>query len=411
MIEYAKFKLSNGLQVVNHYDPSSAVVAVDVLYNVGARDEDPGSTGLAHLLEHLMFGGSVNVSDFDREMELAGGWNNAWTTNDFTNFYEVVPAGNVETAFWLESDRMLGLAFSPRSLDVQRRVVVEEFKQTCLNRPYGDMNHLMRSLLYKVHPYRWPTIGLVPEHIERVALGQVEEFFNARYSPDNAVLSVAGNITPGRTRELAEKWFGDIPRRNPAKRSLPAEPPFDGPRRLTARGNVSATALTIAFPMCGRGAEGYEAADIVTDILSTGTSSRFRHELLKRHSIFTEADAAIAGSEEPGYLTIGCRLNDGRQSTAAEAERLVWESLDRLTGGGVTETELTRAVNKFESHHTYGLIGVLPKAQALAHAVMCGYDINGIVPRYRALTVDDINSAARTIIAPARSATLLYLPR
>lgn len=410
MIEYSVHTLPNGLRVVHHRSPGAATVAVNVLYNVGARDEDPERTGMAHLFEHLMFGGSVNIADFDGEMELAGGWNNAWTTNDFTNFYSVIPKANINTALWLESDRMLRPAFSPKVLEVQRKVVIEEFKQTCLNKPYGDMNHYLRALLYKVHPYRWPTIGLTPEHIERVTGEDVERFFYSHYAPDNAVLVIAGDLTAEEAFGLAEKWFGDIPSRHPAPRYLPAEPAIDSPRELTAYGHVESSALTIAFPMAARGGEGYEAADIITDIFSTGISSRFKRGLLKTHDIFTEADAAISGSEEPGYLAIGARLRDADPDTARRAIDILWQEIDRLTTDGVTEEELARVLNKFESTHKFSATTLVAKAQNLAHAVMTGTDPNDTVARYRTLIPDSIATTARSLLRRDSSVTLTYLP-
>lgn len=410
MIEYSVNTLANGLRVVHHPSPGAATVAVNVLYNVGARDEDPEHTGMAHLFEHLMFGGSVNIADFDGEMELAGGWNNAWTNNDFTNFYSVIPKENINTALWLESDRMLRPAFSHKTLEVQRKVVIEEFKQTCLNKPYGDMNHHLRSLLYKVHPYRWPTIGLTPEHIERVTGDDVERFFYSHYSPDNAVLVIAGDLPAEEAFRLADSWFGDIPSRNPSPRQLPEEPAIKSPRTLTVKGHVEATALTIAFQMDARGGEGYEAADIITDIFSTGISSRFRRGLLKTHDIFTEADSAIAGSEEPGYLAIGARLRDGDPETARRAIEILWQEIDRLTADGVTEEELSRVLNKFESNHRFSTITLVSKAQQLAHAVMTGIDPNDTVPKYRTLTPDTIIDVARRMMRRERSVTLTYLP-
>lgn len=410
MIEFYRFQLSNGLRVVHHYNPSTAVIAMDVMYNVGARDEDAHHTGLAHLFEHLMFGGSVNVDDFDKQMELAGGVNNAWTSNDFTNFYSVLPAINAETAFWLESDRMLSLAFNPHSLEVQRQVVVEEFKQNYLGRPYGDIDHLIRSLLYKVHPYRWPTIGLKPAHIETVTPDIVRDFFFKHYGPDNAVLALAGNITPERVRHLAERWFADIPPRDIAPRNLPVEPPFTCQRRLQVNRNVPASAINIAFPMVARGEPGYEEADIITDILASGVSSRFR-TLLKKHPELTGADAAISGSEEPGYLTVACRARDNGPDGAARAERIIWDELLNITSDGITDCELRRAINKFESRHTYGLVGMLPIAQSLAMAEMTGCDINTTVPRYKELTVERVNATARAIMRPDNAAVLTVLAK
>ncbi|MDE7459599.1 MAG: insulinase family protein [Paramuribaculum sp.] len=410
MIEYSVCSLGNGLRVVHHRSPGAATVAVNVLYNVGARDEDPEHTGMAHLFEHLMFGGSANIADFDGEMELAGGWNNAWTSNDFTNFYSVIPKANINTALWLESDRMLRPAFSAKVLEVQRKVVIEEFKQTCLNRPYGDMNHYLRGLLYKVHPYRWPTIGLNPEQIAGVTGEDVERFFYAHYGPDNAVLAIAGDLEADEAFALAEKWFGDIPARHPAERRLPAEPPIEAPRELTAHGHVESTAITIAFPMAARGGEGYEAADIITDIFSTGVSSRFKRGLLKTHDIFTEADAAIAGSEDPGYLAIGARLRDADPETARRAIDILREEIDKLIDKGVGEDELERVLTKFESTHKFSATTLVAKAQNLAMAVMTGTDPNSTVARYRKLTPDHIAETARRILRREGSVTLTYLP-
>lgn len=410
MIEHTTFSLPNGLRFIHHQDPQSAMVAMDVLYNVGARDEDPSMTGLAHLFEHLMFGGSANIPDFDRQLELAGGWSNAWTSNDFTNFYSLLPAGNAETAFWLESDRMLSLAFSRRALDTQRRVVIEEFKQTCLNQPYGDMPHHLRALLYRVHPYRWPTIGLTPEHIKRVRLDDIKSFFYSHYAPDNAVVAVAGNITLDRTREFAERWFAEIPSRDIKPRVLPVEPPIEAPRTVEVKGRVPVPAITIAYPMGPRGGEHYEAADILTDILASGRSSRIQTDLLRQYPVFTEADASIIGSEDPGALTIACRLRSDSRRTINQAISILNDKIGKLITEGVTEHELTRAVNIFESRTRYAHTSVIQKAQSLASALLCGYDINSILPRYRSLTVSDINDAISAIIRPQASATLTYRP-
>lgn len=410
MIETASFTLANGLRVVHHADTSTAKVAVDILYNVGAKDENPQLTGMAHLFEHLMFGGSVNIADFDREVELAGGWNNAWTSNDFTNFYTVVPAVNAETAFWVESDRMLQLAFSDKALEVQRQVVVEEFKQTTLNRPYGDVDSLMRSLLYKKHPYRWQTIGLSTDHILAVTQDNVRNFFYSHYAPNNAVLSVAGNITLERTRELAEKWFGPVPRRHIAPRNYPQEPPVTSPRTLNVTRPVPATLLSVLYPMPGYSHPLFPAADILTDIFANGESSRFHRELIMEDSVFTEADASILGSEEPGYLLMGGMLVDGNADTVTTARQQLALQAQRICETPPSQEELERALNKFESNFVRSTTNYLSKARKIAIAEMHGENINDILLRYKALSVEDIQRAAKEILDPSRACTLIYLP-
>lgn len=408
MIDTGSFTLDNGLRVVHHLDASTPMMAVNVLYNVGAKDENPEHTGMAHLFEHLMFGGSANIADFDRAIELAGGWNNAWTTNDYTNFYDVLPAANAETAFWAESDRMLALAFSDKAIEVQRQVVVEEFKQTCLNRPYGDIGHLLRGLIYKVHPYRWPTIGLTPDHILGVCQDDVRDFFYSHYAPNNAVLAVAGNISFEHTRELAQKWFGNIPPREIAPRTYSMEPAATEPRRLEVTRDVPSTCIAIAYPMMPYGHPLYEAADILTDILSTGTSSRFQLELVAKGNILTEADASILGSDDPGYMLVTGRLADNSAATLEMAETALHEQLDRIASGGVSADELKRAVNKFESNLVFNNIGFLARAQAIAMSTIHSEDINDILPRYNRLTPDNITAAAREIIRPEACRTLIY---
>ena len=310
MIDFNRFTLSNGLRVIHNYDPTTAMVAVNVLYNVGSRDEDPSMTGLAHLFEHLMFGGSANIPDFDAEIERAGGMNNAWTSNDFTNFYDVAPARNFETLLWLESDRMLRLAFSEKSLEVQRNVVIEEFKQTHLNRPYGDLFHKLRSLVYRTHPYSIPTIGKEPAHIEKVTRDDVRDFFYSHYAPNNAVLAISGNVTPDQVRRGVERWFDSIPRRDIKPRTYQPEPLPDAPRELEVRGHVPQTCVVVAYPMPGYGQPGYIECDLITDILASGRSSRFYRRLLLGGDLFTSADASIIGSEEPGMLMLKGHLED-----------------------------------------------------------------------------------------------------
>ncbi|MDE5829057.1 MAG: insulinase family protein [Duncaniella sp.] len=406
------FTLGNGLRVIHNYDPATAMVAVDVMYNVGARDENPNLTGMAHLFEHLMFAGSENVSDFDGALERVGGISNAWTSNDFTNFYDVAPAANAETLFWLESDRMLSLSFSEKSLEVQRSVVIEEFKQTHLNRPYGDLSHHLRALLYSVHPYRYPTIGKEIDHLRRVTLDDLRSFYFSHYAPNNAVLAVSGNITSDRVRDLAEKWFGSIPRRDIAPRLYEQEPPVTSPRQERLVRDVPRAMVTIAYPMPGYGQPGYIECDLITDILANGRSSRFYRQLVMQGDLFSDADASISGSDEPGFLMLNGRLNRHDDASVAEARRILTEAASMLaTPGDVSEHELTRAVNRYESQATFSSMNYLNKAQTLAMAEMHGEDVNSIIPAYRSVTTSDITATAARILNPDSSVTIEYLPR
>lgn len=412
MIDYTLFELENGLRVVHHRDDTTGSVALNLLYNVGARDESPDLTGMAHLFEHLMFGGSVNVPDYDYSLEMAGGTNNAWTSNDFTNFYDTVPAGNEETAFWAESDRMLSLAFSEKSLEVQRGVVMEEFKQVCLNKPYGDMGHHLRSLIYTSHPYRYPTIGRELSHIERVTMADVKDFFYSHYAPNNAVLAVTGNITLERTRELAEKWFGPIPRRELKPRTYAPEPVQTAPRRKVVEADVPQTRLVIAFPMAAATHPDYRVADLLTDILASGNSSRFYRELVMGTDLFTAADASVAGTDEPGFLMVhACLRGSGDDRSVAEAEKALWAQLDRIAAGGCTDEELERALNRFETNAAFSQLSYLAKARELAKCVMQGVEINNIVADYRRITPDDIRRVASDLLRRERSNTLVYRSR
>lgn len=408
MIDYSLTSLPNGLRVVHHPDYSAHHVAVNLLYNVGARDESPELTGMAHLFEHLMFGGSPNVPDFDSTLEMAGGSNNAWTSNDFTDFYDILPRENIATAFWAESDRMLSLAFSPRSLEVQRKVVIEEFKQTCINRPYGDLGHLLRGLLYTRHPYRYPTIGRNISHIERVTMDDVRRWFFSHYAPNNAVLSVAGPVSADLTLSLAEKWFAPIPRREIARRDYEPEPPITESRRLEVTRPVPQTRIIIAFHTAAYGTKDYRTADLITDILASGNSSRFYRELVMGTDIFTQADASVAGSQEPGFLMITCSLRSNTPDTVRRAEEALWAQLRRIASEPVSDFELQRALNRFESNRTYAQLNFASKARELAIAVMSGEDINAVVPAYRAITPQDIQRVASRMFRPEHSCTLIY---
>lgn len=393
---------------MHHEDTGTQMVALNIVYDVGARDEHPDHTGFAHLFEHLMFGGSKHIPDYDVPLQLAGGENNAWTNNDITNYYLTVPAANVEIGFWLESDRMLELAFSPRSLEVQRGVVMEEFRQRCLNQPYGDAGHLLRPLVYRVHPYRWPTIGKDLSHIANATLDEVKDFFFRHYAPNNAVLAVTGHLSWDETRRLADKWFGPIPRRDIARRTLPQEPEQTEERRLTVERDVPLDALYMAFRMCGRGEADYYAFDALSDILSNGRSSRLTRHLVQERKLFSNIDAYVSGSRDAGLLYINGKPSSG--ATLEEAEAAVWEELERLVQEPVDERELEKVKNKFESTQIFGNINYLNVATNLAWFELTGKaeDIDREVERYRAVNVGQLQAVARRAFRRTNANVLYY---
>lgn len=403
-----KKTLDNGLRLVHHEDAGTQMVALNIVYDVGARDEHPEHTGFAHLFEHLMFGGSVHIPDYDTPLQLAGGENNAWTNNDITNYYLTVPKSNVETAFWLESDRMLELAFSEQSLDVQRGVVMEEFKQRCLNQPYGDVGHLLRPLAYRVHPYRWPTIGKELSHIAGATLDEVKSFFYRFYAPNNAVLAVTGNISWAETLRLADKWFAPIPRRNVPARQLPQEPPQTEERRRTVERNVPLDALFMAYPMCGREGADYYAFDILSDILSNGRSSRLNRKLVQEQKLFSALDAYISGTRDAGLLHISGKPSAG--ITLEQAEAAVRKELEVLKRELVGEQELEKVKNKFESSHIFGNINYLNVATNLAWFELTGQaeDIDCEVDNYRSVTAEHIHAVAQNTFRDANTVVLYY---
>lgn len=403
-----KLCLDNGLRLVHHEDRSTQMVALNIVYDVGARDEHPDHTGFAHLFEHLMFGGSVHIPDYDAPLQSAGGENNAWTNNDITNYYLTIPKPNVETAFWLESDRMLELAFSEQSLEVQRGVVMEEFKQRCLNQPYGDVGHLIRPLAYRVHPYRWPTIGKELSHIENATLDDVKAFFFRFYAPNNAVLAVTGNITWEETVALTEKWFGPIPRRNVPVRNLPQEPVQTQARRQTVEQPVPLDALFMAYHMCPRRHPDYYAFDILSDILSNGRSSRLNRRLIQEEKLFSSIDAYIAGTRDAGLLHINGKPADGVPLETAEAA--VRRELLLLQQTAIEEQELEKVKNKFESTQIFGNINYLNVATNLAWFELTGQaeDIDREVQQYRAVTAEQLKRVAQDAFREENSVVLYY---
>ena len=408
MITVNRHTLANGLRIVHSEDKNTQMVALNVLYNVGARDEHPDHTGFAHLFEHLMFGGSVNIPDYDTHVQNAGGENNAWTNNDITNYYITLPRQNVETGFWLESDRMLSLDFSERSLEVQRNVVIEEFKQRNLNQPYGDVGHLVRGLVYQAHPYQWPTIGKEPSHIENATLDEVKDFFFRFYAPNNAILAVTGNISFEDTVALAEKWFGPIPQRNVQPRNLPVEPVQTEERRLTVERNVPVDALHMVFHKCDRLHPDYYVFDMLSDLLSAGRSSRLIQHLVIERQVFGSIDAYISGSIDAGMFYVVGKLAPG--ITLEEAEGAVWKELEAMKTEDIAEEELEKVKNRYESEQIFSNINYLNVATNLAFFELIGRaeDINHEVEKYRAVTAQRIKEVAKHAFVRENCSVLYY---
>ena len=408
MIQFERFQLANGLRVIVHEDKSTPMAAFNLLYNVGARDESPDKTGFAHLFEHLMFGGSRNVPNFDDPLQIAGGESNAFTNNDITNYYEVLPAENLETAFWLESDRMLQLNIDPKSLHVQKKVVIEEFKETCLNLPYGDVWHHISDMAYKVHPYRWPTIGKVPAHVEKATMDEVNAFYRKYYSPNNAVLAVTGNVGVSQVRKLAEKWFADIPAGVPVERRLPQEPPQRGLEHRINHALVPMDAIYLAFHTGGRLDPDFYITDLLSDILCNGPSSRLHQRLLKERRLFVEIDCYITGSIDPGLLMIEGKPS--RKVNLQEAKTAIWEELESLKRGYIPKKELQKWKNKIESTLIFSELNILNKAINLAFFELLEQPdlINREVEHYAKISVEDIHRVANEILTLDNCCELHY---
>ena len=411
MIKFSRFVLENGLRVLVHEDDSTPMAAVNILYNVGSKDESPDKTGFAHLFEHLMFGGSKNAPQFDDPIQMAGGECNAFTNSDITNFYDIVPVENLETVLWLESDRMNSLNFSEKNLDVQRKVVVEEFKETCLNQPYGDVWHHLSNLAYKVHPYRIPTIGKIPKHVEDATLEDVKTFFYKFYRPNNAILVLAGNIKLEDAKALVEKWFGDIPAGNIAKRKLPQEPKQANFRQLTNEANVPSDALYIVFHTSGRGHKDYYGIDLLSDILGNGRSSRLFRRLMKEQELFTQIDAYVTGYLEPGLFVIEGKPAEGISMEKAEAA--IWKELELIKKEKVEERELQKIKNKMESSLEFSEASILNKAINLAFFELLGDAelINSEAIDYQRVTVDEIQRLAQEIFVKENCSELHYVAK
>ena len=411
MIHFEKFKLKNNLTVIVHKDDSTPMACLNVLYDIGARDEDENKTGFAHLFEHLMFGGSVNIPNYDEPLQMVGGENNAFTTNDITNYYCTVPVENLETAFWLESDRMLSLAFTDRSLEVQRSVVIEEFKQRYLNQPYGDVWLLLRPLAYKNHPYKWATIGKEISHIENATMEDVKSFFMAHYMPSNAILVVAGNVEVEQVKEMAEKWFEPIPGGQKPVRNLPVEPKQTESRQMTVERDVPASSIYKAYHMCARNDDAYYSVEIISDILSRGNSARLYKSLVKEKQLFSEISAYVLGDFDKGLFVVSGKISD--KVKMEDAENGILEELNKIKNDFVDDNELQKCKNKIESTVIFGETDVLTKATNLAISELLGDAslINQEIEHYARVTKEQVKTQANLILNESNCSTLYYLAK
>lgn len=408
MIKYTRFRLDNGLRVLVHEDRSTPLVAMTVLYDVGSRDENPGLTGLAHLFEHLMFGGTPLIPEFDKHLQLAGGENNAFTNSDITCYYITLPSTNIETALWLEADRMKGLDFSQKNLSIQKNVVVEEFKQHYLNQPYGDVMLLLKPLAYKIHPYRWPTIGMDPSHILETDLKTIKAFFYSHYAPNNAIISLTGNITPERTAGLIEKWFGSVEKRKLKGRKLPAEPPQNEPRLMTADRDVPVPAIYKAWHSCGKTDQDFYTLDLITDILAGGESGRLNTSLVRGRKLFSEINAYLSSDIDPGLIIFQGKLMKGIE--IERAEEAVNEVIQKLIRKMPAVSEMEKVKNKFESASIYGNSNILNKALNLSFNELIGNPelINEEVELYRKVSRENVIEAARKYFDKNNCSTIYY---
>ena len=409
MVKFNRFTLSNGLRVIVHEDNTTPMAVLNILYDVGARDENPDQTGFAHLFEHLMFGGSVNIPNYDEPLQRVGGENNAFTSNDITNYYITLPSANIETAFWLESDRMLSLAFNKKSLGTQRSVVIEEFKQRYLNQPYGDVWLKLRPLVYKKHPYQWATIGKEIKHIEDAKMEDVKAFFKKHYNPQNAIMVVGGNVKTEAIKQLAEKWFGPIPPGEKYHRNLPQEPEQHDERRLTVTAKVPLNDVYIAFQMGDRWDESYYVAELMSDILSRGSSSRLYRTLVKDKQLFSEVHAYMSGSLDTGMFVFEGKPRENVSIETAEAA--IWEELEKLKTEEISADELTKVQNKTESTMIFSEMALLDKAMNLASFELLGDAdmLNHETEKYLAVTTKQVKALANKLFRKDNSSTLIYL--
>jgi len=408
MIKYRTFSLDNGLRFLVHEDKSTPLVAMNILYDVGSRDEEPGMTGLAHLFEHLMFGGSVNIPEYDMPLQLAGGENNAFTNNDITNYYLTIPSENIETGFWLESDRMLELDFSQITLNTQKKVVIEEFNQRYLNQPYGDAILQLRPLAYKIHPYRWPTIGMDISHIEKVDLEQIKKFFFSHYAPNNAIVALTGNITFNTASDLAMKWFGPIGRREVQKRNIPSEPIQNLERKLIVEKDVPSEALYKVWHIGPRRSSDFYTLDLITDLLSGGESGRLHTILVREKKLFSEINAYITSDIDPGLIIVQGKLMKGID--IQHADEAVNEVIIGVKNSTDLVNEMEKVKNKFESSTVFSNSNILNKAVNLSFYELLGEPelINKEVNEYRKVTREMVKEVTGRYLVPSNSSTLYY---
>jgi zinc protease len=409
MINYKSFTLENGLRVVVHEDKSTPLVAMNILYDVGSRDEDPSMTGIAHLFEHLMFGGSLNIPDFDTPLQLVGGENNAFTNNDITNYYLTIPSDNIETGFWLESDRMLELDFSQKNLDTQKSVVTEEFNQRYLNQPYGDAILKLRPLAYKVHPYRWPTIGMDMAHVKNAELGQIKNFFFSHYAPNNAIMALTGNIDYDHAYKLTQKWFGPIEKRVVKQRNLPAEPVQTEERILTIESEVPSTALYKVWHIGGRKNKDFYTLDLITDLLAGGESGRLHTRLVRDKKMFSEINAYLTADIDPGLIIVQGKLMKG--VNIHDANEAVNEVINSLLIEDGIKDEMEKVKNKFESSTVFSNTSILNKAANLSFFELLGNIdlINSEIDSYRKVTIEMITDTVRKYFTASNCSTLNYI--
>ncbi|WP_020526142.1 M16 family metallopeptidase [Flexithrix dorotheae] len=408
MIDFHEFSLDNGLQVIVHQDKTVPIAVLDLLYNVGSKDENPEKTGFAHLFEHLMFGGSKNIPNYDSPLQKVGGDNNAFTSPDITNYYVTVPANNLETAFWLESDRMLELSFDPEVLSVQKKVVIEEFKQRYLNQPYGDVWLKLRPLAYKIHPYQWPTIGKEISHIENATMEDVKDFFYTHYRPNNAILTIAGNVKLKEVERLTKKWFGNIPSGKPYRRNLPEEPIQTTSRIARHQADVPVNTIYKTYHMCEKNDINYIPTDLLSDILGRGKSSRLYQSLVKEKKIFNGVNASISGSIEKGLFIISGKIKEGISYENADLE--IQREISKLKEESINDDEVTKVKNQAESTLSFSELELLPRALNLAYSKLLGDTnlVNKTSEKIQAVTSKDILRNAEKVLIQENCTTLYY---